>query len=957
MCHFPSNVVKYRDSERCGLARYGTACYAEALMARSMAYEDRGVAVACREGKGFGRCISVSLSVLLAMTLAWSLSGEGFSRAAAAIAGDAIPMASSANSALEDDNFDGRSATVEVETKGGGSSDDVLVAALPEGSPQDEGDHIAMEAEAQLAEIERASDPSDLGYVPGEVVVVYEEGASASEREAALEDVEGVQLSDEAKFESGDAVSVEISEDLTVETAAEIVAEDPAVKYAIPNYYVSILDEPAASTRGASLFKMDDYQTTQWYLDYVKAPAAWGMIAYKGGDLKPAKVAVIDTGASLSHPDLANVVNRVQSIEVCYDGETESASRYGQPLRGDGYVNGSALPEEFSSHGTHVSGIIAAEAGNGGLLGVASGGATDCANGLVDLVVIDAFSQKTRDRNNNWVPGGTLQDVLFAMGYARDAGCSIINMSLGFDSSDEKLVAYFNEICNELASKNDMLIVAAAGNEGLEKKTVPAACDNVLGVISLTHRQHPSPSGWKSVDKASWCTNDVVRSSFSNYGSWCDLCAPGEAIYSSLFVNGKTNDYGYMDGTSMACPIVTAIASMVRVANPDLTAGEVSGILCETATDLSPVAGRDNQSGFGAVDAEAAVSRALSLIDDSWDDASAATAPGGERPDEQTSDEHSSLSQQKPLSEVSVSLSSARFTYNGADQRPLVSLRYRGEALIEGRDYALTWSSAFAVNAGSYGVTVSGCGSYAGDVTKTFLIEPANVASAQVSVASQLYTGAPLTPAPVVTMLGRELARGRDYAVYYENNIKVGTATTIISGMGNYTGSKNVRFSITSSHAVVSAQAERKMPSLSQSVVKAGWKAVGKKWRYLNSNGSYAKGWQKIGGTWYYFHGTGDMAKGWTKVDGAWYYLKGSGAMITGWCKVGGSWYYLKPSGVMATGWYRVGRSWYYSNASGAMQSGKWVGSYYLTGSGAMATNRWIGRYHVDASGKWDRTR
>ena len=102
------------------------------------------------------------------------------------------------------------------------------------------------------------------------MAVVYEEEASASEREAALEDVEGVRFSDEAKFESGDAVSVEISEGLIVETAAEIVAEDPAVKYAIPNYYVSILDEPAVSTRGASLFKIDDYQTTQWYLDYIR---------------------------------------------------------------------------------------------------------------------------------------------------------------------------------------------------------------------------------------------------------------------------------------------------------------------------------------------------------------------------------------------------------------------------------------------------------------------------------------------------------------------------------------------------------------------------------------------------------------------------------------------------------------------------------------------------------------
>ena len=105
----------------------------------------------------------------------------------------------------------------------------------------------------------------------------------------------------------GDAVAVEFSEDLTVETAAEIVAEDPAVKYAIPNYYVSILDESVAAPQSATSFKMDDYQTAQWYLDYVKAPAAWSAIASKGGNVEPAKVAVIDTGVSLTHPDLANV--------------------------------------------------------------------------------------------------------------------------------------------------------------------------------------------------------------------------------------------------------------------------------------------------------------------------------------------------------------------------------------------------------------------------------------------------------------------------------------------------------------------------------------------------------------------------------------------------------------------------------------------------------------------------
>lgn len=100
-----------------------------------------------------------------------------------------------------------------------------------------------------------------------------------------------------------------------------------------------------------------------------ESPAAWEILEANVPSLTPAKVAIIDTGASLDHLDLSNVVNREQSIEVIHGEDSDLSSWKWQPLRGDGYVNGSAGVEEFSSHGTHVSGIVAAEAGNGGILG------------------------------------------------------------------------------------------------------------------------------------------------------------------------------------------------------------------------------------------------------------------------------------------------------------------------------------------------------------------------------------------------------------------------------------------------------------------------------------------------------------------------------------------------------------------------------------------------------------
>lgn len=531
----------------------------------------------------FNRVLCIVLSVLLLMTVAEIPESLA---TADNIEDEAVPMAVSADS----DNGNG------AEDERPSAGEDFLVDA----------------EEASLAAEERSTDIDELGYIPGEVIVVYEDVATDAEKQAAIDVVEGEGSGVEVTFESGTTVPVEISDDVTVETAVEMVKQDPAVKYALPNYTVSTWDEPSVVAQGAAAAKLDDRQTRQWYLDYVKAPAAWEAIATNGSTVAPVKVAVIDTGASLSHFDLANVVDRSQSVEVVRGEEKDLASWTTKPLRGDGYVNGSTGVEEFASHGTHVSGVIAAEAGNGGILGVASGGPTACANNLVDLVVIDSFSKKTRDpRTGAWVANGTVYDIVYSLEYARDAGCKVVNMSLGFDVYNEELAHYFEELCSELTDNNDMLIVAAAGNSGVDQKSIPASCDSVIGVISLTHRAHES-SGRNSISSAAWMTGDVTRSSFSNYGAWCDLSAPGESIYSTLLRNGSSDTYGYMDGTSMACPVVAAVASMVRAASPQLSARETREVLCETAVDLTDVRGKDDQSGWGAVDAEAALEEVLS---------------------------------------------------------------------------------------------------------------------------------------------------------------------------------------------------------------------------------------------------------------------------------------------------------------------------------------------------------
>lgn len=461
------------------------------------------------------------------------------------------------------------------------------------------------EEEAAKAAEELETSPEELGYVPGEILVVYEDEASGADKVDAAKAVDGTPSDDEAEFDEGTIATVQISEDLTVDTAVELIEADPAVKYAMPNYLAVPFDEPVVGAASVVSKTMSDYVSQQWFLDYVKAPAAWNLLASQKALKDPVKVCVIDTGASLSHPDLKNVINREESIEVVWTDETDIASWQSAPLRGDGYTNGGGEANDLSGHGTHVAGIIAAESGNGGVSGVASGGDTAVANELVDLVAIDAFSLYVKGKDGRWAASATERDLVFALEYARDHECSIVNMSLGFATSDSKLTELFEALTTELTEDGNMLIVAAAGNSGMDAPTLPASCSNVMGVISLSDSSGVSSSS-ASFALGAGKTGTTVRSSFSNYGSWCDIAAPGEAIVSTWRQDGTTDGFGVMSGTSMACPVVAGTAALVRAADPTLSAREVRDVLCNTARDLY-TKGFDAQTGYGAVDAEAAV--------------------------------------------------------------------------------------------------------------------------------------------------------------------------------------------------------------------------------------------------------------------------------------------------------------------------------------------------------------
>lgn len=223
--------------------------------------------------------------------------------------------------------------------------------------------------------------------------------------------------------------------------------------------------------------------------------------------------------------------------------------------------------EDYNGHGTHVAGTVAQETGNG----IGTAGAAPDAE-LLAVKVLNRFGF------------GLATGIARGIRWAADNGAHIINLSLGsrFPSVLEKeAVAY--------AAARGVLVVAAAGNSG-GAVMFPARLDEVVAVGAVT----AAP----------------FRPDFSCYGPELAIVAPGVSIRQETFVRWPRLPlfWGYpgVDGTSCAAPLVSAVAALVKSIHPDWEAAELRQAITATAADLGPP-GRDDEYGWGLVDAAAAV--------------------------------------------------------------------------------------------------------------------------------------------------------------------------------------------------------------------------------------------------------------------------------------------------------------------------------------------------------------
>ncbi len=207
-------------------------------------------------------------------------------------------------------------------------------------------------------------------------------------------------------------------------------------------------------------------------------------------------------------------------------------------------------------HGTHVAGIIGADRTN--TLGV---------YGVADNVRIMGVRNTPNGDERD-------KDVANAIRYAADNGAKVLNMSFGKDYSPDKAVV--DEAVKYAVSK-DVLLIHAAGNDNKDIDVAP-------NFPSKKYLDGGVASAWITVGASSAIDGEELKAPFSNYGKTSvDVFAPGVRIHSTI----PDNKYGDEDGTSMAAPVVTGLAALIRSYYPKLTAMQVKEIILKSVTKVN----------------------------------------------------------------------------------------------------------------------------------------------------------------------------------------------------------------------------------------------------------------------------------------------------------------------------------------------------------------------------------
>lgn len=318
-------------------------------------------------------------------------------------------------------------------------------------------------------------------YVANEIVVKYKSNTPANTI-AAVTSKKGAEVS---KKQAG--IYVVKIKGKSVSEAIKDFKADPNVEYAEPNIIFH-----------ADFTPNDPYFSQQYGPQKVQAPTAWD----KTQGSSSVKVAIVDTGVQLSHPDLSS------KIVAGYD-----------------FVSNDSVADDGNGHGTHCAGIAAALTNNSkGIAGMAPN--------------VSIMPVRVLDNSGS----GTLANVAAGIRWAADNGAKVISLSLGASSGATTLQDAVNYAWNKGA-----VVVAAAGNSGNTSPNYPAYYTNAIAVGSTD-------------------SSDAKSSFSNYGTSWVDVAAPGSSIYSTYTGSTYRSLSGTSMATPHVAGLAGLLASQGRTA-------------------------------------------------------------------------------------------------------------------------------------------------------------------------------------------------------------------------------------------------------------------------------------------------------------------------------------------------------------------------------------------------------
>lgn len=313
-----------------------------------------------------------------------------------------------------------------------------------------------------------------------------------------------------------------------------------------------------AAAQGTATFPdVPDLGGDDWGRDLIKAPEVWA----KGLTGDGIVVAVIDSGVDYNHPDLlGNIWSNPGETGVdaigrnkASNGVDDDGNGFVDDFRGWDFVNNNNDPMDDNSHGTHISGLVAAKRDGVGITGTAPTAK------IMPLKIL------------NRTGVGKIRDEINAINYAVANGARVINVSLGGQQLN-------NEELNAIraAEAKGAIVISAAGNDASPQVDYPARFANEVGIAVGAVSRNGLFADYSNRAGAE------VLSYFVAPGGNGGRADSGD-IYSTVPLSQPGIPYRYFAGTSMGVPHVAGVIALMLQANPNLTPAQIKRILTETA--------------------------------------------------------------------------------------------------------------------------------------------------------------------------------------------------------------------------------------------------------------------------------------------------------------------------------------------------------------------------------------